>query len=430
MRFDDFDKMMRSYEVIMDQRVPDGCFLVARLDGRGFTRLTKEVHSDLERPFDVRFRDAMVETARHLMSCGFEVVYAYTESDEISLLFAYGTSTYDRKVRKFNSILAGEASAAFSHTFGDIGVFDCRLVPLPDLDAVRDYFRWRQEESHRNSLNAYVYWTMRDCGMSAREANRTLLNISNERKKEILSEAGIDYGATPAWQRWGTGLYAEKVERRGLNPRTGKEEVGFRNVIKVNLNLPVGTQYGEMVVSLVSPSYYREQLSEERGEREKPSEESAPEMIDSLKKKVEVFKQVLDGLGTLRKEVAKRMAWSIVKTLNRTMASHVDDTLSYRGLNFFDVMSVKHRVLSYAEFFIGFDDELDHLMDVHLGALSEMEKILFLSRDSFRYHEDWDESVAIEAKEEILEEFGKILDTHYNTARMRRFIERYPWIIR
>ena len=261
MKFDDLDAMMRAFEREYDQKIPEGCFLVARLDGRSFTRLTKEVCSGLERPFDIRFRDAMVETARHLMRCGFEVVYAYTESDEISLLFAYGTTTFERKVRKYVSILAGEASAAFTQTIGMIGVFDCRMVPLPDLDAVRDYFRWRQEDSHRNSLNAYVYWTMRDQGMTAREADKTLLNITNDRKKEILSEVGIEYEATPAWQRWGSGLYMEKVERRGVNPKTGKEEIGYGNAIKVDFDLPVGEPYGEMVKRLASSSFEKAQRS-------------------------------------------------------------------------------------------------------------------------------------------------------------------------
>lgn len=60
--------------------------MVARLDGRSFTRLTKEVHQ-FEAPFDERVREIMVETVKHLMSCGFNVIYGYTQSDEISLLF-------------------------------------------------------------------------------------------------------------------------------------------------------------------------------------------------------------------------------------------------------------------------------------------------------------------------------------------------------
>lgn len=79
----------------------------------GFTRLTKDIIK-FEAPFDERFRDMMVNTAKHLMDCGFRVVYAFTESDEISLLFHKDEDAFGRKIRKFNSMLAGEASAAFT----------------------------------------------------------------------------------------------------------------------------------------------------------------------------------------------------------------------------------------------------------------------------------------------------------------------------
>ena len=259
MKFDDLDKRMRSFERSIDQRIPDRIFLVARLDGRNFTRLTKETRPDLAHPFDIRFNEAMVETVKRLMKCGFETVYGYTESDEISLLFAYGAATFERKVRKYNSILAGEASAHFTKVFGETGVFDCRVVPLPDLDSVVDYFRWRQEDSNRNSLNAYVYWTLRDEGMSAREADRQLLSISNERKIEILAERGIDYGSVPGWQRWGVGLYNVKVERKGFNPMTGKEETGNGNALQVDRELPLRDEYVSLVKSTLQPSVVREE---------------------------------------------------------------------------------------------------------------------------------------------------------------------------
>ncbi len=56
MKFDDLDQKMRQFETAHDQCVLPGIFMVARIDGRGFTRLTKEVHS-FEAPFDVRLRD-------------------------------------------------------------------------------------------------------------------------------------------------------------------------------------------------------------------------------------------------------------------------------------------------------------------------------------------------------------------------------------
>jgi tRNA(His) 5'-end guanylyltransferase len=61
---------MRVFETAHDQSVLPGLHIVARLDGRDFTRLTKGAW-DSEKPFDARFRDLMVETTRHLMERGF-----------------------------------------------------------------------------------------------------------------------------------------------------------------------------------------------------------------------------------------------------------------------------------------------------------------------------------------------------------------------
>lgn len=59
MKFDDLDKKMRVDETATDLCVLPGMFMVARLDGRSFTQLTKE-GSQFEVPFDKRFRDLMV----------------------------------------------------------------------------------------------------------------------------------------------------------------------------------------------------------------------------------------------------------------------------------------------------------------------------------------------------------------------------------
>ena len=67
------------------------------------------------RQFDERFRDLMISTTKHLMEhSGFDVIYGYTESDEISLLFSLNVETFGRKIRKYNSVLAGIASAVFT----------------------------------------------------------------------------------------------------------------------------------------------------------------------------------------------------------------------------------------------------------------------------------------------------------------------------
>jgi hypothetical protein len=81
MKLDDLDAKMRRFETAHDYCVLPGVFIVARIDGRSFTRLTRDVHT-FEAPYDIRFRDYMIGTVEHLMICGFRVVYGYTQSDD------------------------------------------------------------------------------------------------------------------------------------------------------------------------------------------------------------------------------------------------------------------------------------------------------------------------------------------------------------
>ena len=222
MKFDDLDTKMRCYEQSIDQHVLSDMYLVARLDGRSFSRLTKEI-CDFETPFDERFRDMMVNTVKALMDCGFRVVYGFTESDEISLLFHTDEDTFGRRVRKFNSILAGTASAAFSLQLGQVAALDCRLVPLPNLERVQDYFLWRQEDAHRNALNAHCYWMLRKEGMSVKDATEILEGKSVSFKNELLFSRGINFDKLPSWQKRGIGVYWGDVEKTGYNPITKQE---------------------------------------------------------------------------------------------------------------------------------------------------------------------------------------------------------------
>jgi tRNA(His) 5'-end guanylyltransferase len=253
MKFDDLDKKMRVYETLQDRIVPPEIFIVARIDGRNFTRLTKETHK-FEAPFDTRFRDAMTETAKHLMNCGFNVLYGFTESDEISLLFDKGENAFKRKTRKFNSILAGEASAKFSLRLGGMACFDCRISELPNEDLVVDYFRWRSEDAARNALNAHCYWLQRRQGKSVSEATAFLMKKSVGSKNEFLFQNGINFNDLPNWQKRGVGLYWEMFEGKGLNKKTGEETDFTRRRIVVNQDLPMKDDYSDFIRHILNSS--------------------------------------------------------------------------------------------------------------------------------------------------------------------------------
>ena len=250
MKFDDFDKKMRVYEESLDQYVLPDMYLVARLDGRSFTRLTKEV-CKFEAPFDIRFRDLMADTVKAVMNTGFRIVYGYVESDEISLLFHPDDNTFGRKVRKINTTLAGEASAAFSLALGRVATFDCRVVPLPNKSKVADYFQWRQEDSHRNSINAYCYWTLRKEGQSQNAATTELESKSISYKNELLFQRGINYNELPSWQKRGIGIYFTNVDKEGFNPITNEKVITQRREFVVDYELPIGEEYREFILSFL-----------------------------------------------------------------------------------------------------------------------------------------------------------------------------------
>lgn len=246
MKFDELDAKMRVYESYTDMEIPAGNYLVARIDGRSFTKLTKEKH-EFEAPFDVKFRDMMVTTAKHLMTCGFRVHYIYTESDEMSLLFHIDETSFGRKLRKYISVLAGEASSIFTLQIQDVAAFDCRISILPNENLVVDYFRWRNEDANRNALNGYCYWVMRKEGYSATEATNYFSGKSVAEKNEYLYQKGINYNDIEAWKKRGIGLYWADAEKTGQNPRTGETISYVRRELNIDYDLPMREHYDEFI---------------------------------------------------------------------------------------------------------------------------------------------------------------------------------------
>ena len=240
MTFNEFDTKMRVYEKSLDQIIPPENYILARIDGRNFTRLTKEI-CQFETPFDKRFNQMMVQTVKTLVAdTGMEIIYGYTQSDEISLLFAQNAQVFGRKVRKLNSILAGTASAKFSLLLGQPAVFDCRIIPLPNQELVTDYFRWRMEDAHRNCLNSWCYWILRKEGASPTNASNKLKNKSKAFKNELLFQLGINFNDLPVWQRRGVGVYWREYQKVGHNPITGKDIPTTRREVFADYNLPKG----------------------------------------------------------------------------------------------------------------------------------------------------------------------------------------------
>lgn len=250
MKFDDFDKKMRKFEQSIDKTISQDSYMVARLDGKGFTKLTKE-NPNFKRPFDENFRNSIIKTICHLMKSYFDISYAYTESDEISLLFKKNTNLYNRKVRKYNSLLAAETSVKFSQILNMTAIFDCRMIPLQTFEDVQDYFLWRMEDSHRNSIYAHCYYKLLANGKSPQEATNELSGKILDEKESILSKYGVEINKIPKWEIYGSGVYFKTVEKVGFNPVKNKEETATRKQLFVDYELPQGSEYAKLVAKYI-----------------------------------------------------------------------------------------------------------------------------------------------------------------------------------
>jgi tRNA(His) 5'-end guanylyltransferase len=151
--------MKGQYEDRYRFMLPRRTYTIIRLDGKAFHTYTR----GLERPFDVRFMNDMAETATFLCDEIQGAQFAYTQSDEISLLLTdfekiTTDAWFDGNLQKMASVSASLATAKFNQLRSDIterlAFFDARVFVIPDRVEVENYFVWRQKDATRNSLLA------------------------------------------------------------------------------------------------------------------------------------------------------------------------------------------------------------------------------------------------------------------------------------
>lgn len=150
------DRMKQQYENVTRLVLPRRTYTVLRLDGRAFHRVTR----GLARPFDTDFAAEMDSLAGKLCAEVAGSVFAYTQSDEISLLLQDFESTgtqpwFGGNIQKIVSVAASFAGANFGRRFtldGPAAHFDARVFTIADAVEVANYFIWRQRDAVRNSI--------------------------------------------------------------------------------------------------------------------------------------------------------------------------------------------------------------------------------------------------------------------------------------
>jgi len=244
-----FETKMRRGEMYHNLRVLDGNFVVMRMDGRGFSKLTKA--RGFVKPFDPEFNGHMLK-ATEAVTREFGGLIGYTESDEISVLLPASSDHFDREVEKLVSLAASVTSVAFSVASGITAHFDARLWVGSGVQDVVDYFSWRMADAERNSLQGSAYWALRQRGLSRRQATQRCHGQGKAGLHELLHSLGLNWNNLATWEKRGVAIRRIGTTREGYDP-VKKEVVQVqRSSLEIDWDLPYGDEYREMIRKIAS----------------------------------------------------------------------------------------------------------------------------------------------------------------------------------
>jgi tRNA(His) guanylyltransferase len=209
---------MKRYEAPFRQLLPRRTYTVLRLDGRAFHTYLR----GCDRPYDEQFMADMDAVAEALCKEITGTQFAYTQSDEISLITDFagiGTEPWFGGVAaKVLSISAALAAAVLNHrrpwTGGPMPLFDARVFALSDPVEVANYFVWRQRDAVRNSIT-----------MTAQThfSHKQLHGVKGNELLQMLIEKGVDWTAVPDGFRRG------RLTEKEYGPRPGPGPVVLRS---------------------------------------------------------------------------------------------------------------------------------------------------------------------------------------------------------
>ncbi len=203
---------MKSYEKLSQQRFMPRLPIIARLDGKGFSKWTR----NFRRPYDERMSRTMVETTRRLVE-ETNACIGYTQSDEITLVF-YSDSEksqvfFDGKIAKMHSVIASMCTAYFNEIAktqfdcdlpDNPAIFDCRVFQVPTLEEAANAVLWRERDATKNSVS-----------MATRSyySHKEMMNKNSSEMQDMLMDKGINWNDYPLFFKRGTFIQRVKSKR-------------------------------------------------------------------------------------------------------------------------------------------------------------------------------------------------------------------------
>lgn len=221
---DDLGDRMKEYEKVTTARKAfKGQPIIARLDGKAFHTFTR----GLQRPFDQRLTNLMVDITKHLVDKTNACV-GYTQSDEITLAwyvdsFSQAEYPFGGRFQKMESILASMATAFMNKNLtkylpekaDSMPLFDCRVFTVPNITEAYNAILWRQQDCTKNAISMAAHHLL---------GHRAILNKSGAEKQEMMfSQCGVNFDEYP-WQ-FKRGTFVRRVREVRLLTQEQLEKI-------------------------------------------------------------------------------------------------------------------------------------------------------------------------------------------------------------
>ena len=230
------------YRSLTDYKLVPNTYVLAMVDGHCFSRVIK---NKFDKPFDDMFIKMMNETAKYLCENIQGAKFAYTQSDEISILITdFDTpmtdSFFSFRLCKMQSLIAAMATAKFNQMYAKMAysyrgfnlkkfdmkeyptcTFDCKVWTVPNANDAYAWFLYRQTDCIKNSKaqTAQTYIPHKD--LVKLTADEMIIKLKDEK--------GIDWNTFENGKKYGRVI--SKVETHMEKDLPNGQHIEFvRNV--------------------------------------------------------------------------------------------------------------------------------------------------------------------------------------------------------
>jgi len=244
MKFKNLEDKCQYYRGLTDYRIQGNNDILVMLDGKNFSKLIK---NNFKKPFDDDFIDMMNKTAQFLCENVQGCKFAYTQSDEISLLITdYDTPETDTlfggRICKIQSILASMATSEFNRQFilyhlgrkGFTGKseeniikdmkmaqFDCKVWTVPNQNDAFAWFLYRQLDCVKNSKQQTAQTYL---------PHKQLLGKDADKQIQMVKEFnGIDWNTFENKYKFGRFIYKVEITETKMIPQLNNTITYTRN---------------------------------------------------------------------------------------------------------------------------------------------------------------------------------------------------------